>query len=102
MHEIEISREKKGLGHRNAAPLIRKAAEAALKAEGIREACLISVMLTDDKGIRAVNREFRAWRAHKAPPGGRKERHGRCRGSCSGRVRFFHLRIRCRLSPSGQ
>ena len=59
MHEIEISREKKGLGHRNAAPLIRKAAEAALKVEGIREACLISVMLTDEEGIHTVNREFR-------------------------------------------
>ena len=31
----------------------------ALKAEGIEEDCVISVMLTDDEGIRAVNSEFR-------------------------------------------
>ena len=59
MHEIEVSREKTGLGHRNAAALIRKAAEAALLAEGIETPCLISVMLTDEEGIRLVNREFR-------------------------------------------
>ncbi len=59
MHEIEVSREKTNLGHRNAASLIRKAAEAALEAENIRVPCLISVMLTDSEGIRTVNREFR-------------------------------------------
>ena len=59
MHEIAVSREKKNLGHRNAAGLIKKAAERALHAEGIRDACLISVMLTDAEGIRRVNREFR-------------------------------------------
>ena len=59
MHEIEVSREKTGLGHRNAASLIRRAAEAALAAEGITAPCLISVMLTDEAGIHAVNREFR-------------------------------------------
>lgn len=59
MHEIEVSREKTGLGHRNASTLIRKAAEAALLAEGITEPCLISVMLTDEEGIRSVNRDFR-------------------------------------------
>ncbi len=59
MHEIEVSREKTGLGHRNAAALIRKAAEAALLAEGITLPCLISVMLTDEEGIRRVNRDFR-------------------------------------------
>ena len=59
MHEIEVSREKVNLGHRNAALLIRKAAEAALLAEGIMAPCLVSVMLTDEEGIRRVNREFR-------------------------------------------
>ena len=59
MHEIAVSREKKNLGHRNAAPLIRRAAEDALRAEGIDVPCLISVMLTDGEGIREVNREFR-------------------------------------------
>ena len=58
-YSIEISREKAGLGHRNAAVYIRKAAAMALAAEGISQPCLISVMLTDGEGIRAVNREFR-------------------------------------------
>ncbi|MCR5090133.1 MAG: rRNA maturation RNase YbeY [Oscillospiraceae bacterium] len=59
MHEIAVSREKVGLGHRNAAALIRKAAVRALEAEEIADSCLISVMLTDDEGIRGINREFR-------------------------------------------
>ena len=59
MHEIVVSREKPNLGHRNAAGLIKKAAQQALEAEGIREDCLISVMLTDGEGIREVNRSFR-------------------------------------------
>ena len=58
-HEIEISRERTGLGHREAAGLIRGAVRRALDAEGVDRPCLISVMLTDDEGIRAVNRDFR-------------------------------------------
>ena len=59
MHEIAVSREVKNLGHRNAASLIRRAAEKALAAENVQVPCLISVMLTDAEGIRRVNREFR-------------------------------------------
>ena len=59
MHEIAVSREVKNLGHRNAASLIRKAAEKALAAENVQVPCLISVMLTDAEGIHRVNREFR-------------------------------------------
>ena len=59
MHEIAVSREVKKLGHRNAASLIRKAAERALAAENVQVPCLISVMLTDEEGIHRVNREFR-------------------------------------------
>ena len=58
-HEVEISRERTGLGHPEAARLIKKAVHMALDAENVKEPCLISVMLTDDEGIRAVNREFR-------------------------------------------
>ncbi len=58
-HEIEISRGRKGLGHNEAAGLIRKAVQRALDAEGVDRPCLISVMLTDDAGIREVNREYR-------------------------------------------
>ncbi len=59
MHEVYISREVKNLGHNNAAVLIKKAVKMSLDAEGITVPCLISVMLTDDEGIREVNREFR-------------------------------------------
>lgn len=58
-NKIYISREKRGLGHRNAERLIKSSINRALSAEGIEEKCLISVMLTDDEGIHRVNREFR-------------------------------------------
>lgn len=58
-HEIYVSREVKNLGHREAAALIKKAANLALTAEGVDTPCIISVMLTDDLGIHGVNREFR-------------------------------------------
>ena len=58
-HEIYISREKSGLGHNESARLIKKAVSMALDAEGISVPCIISVMLTDDEGIQAVNRDFR-------------------------------------------
>ena len=57
-YEIYISREKRNLGHNNSAALIKKAAAMALRAEGVEQA-IVSVMLTDDEGIRAVNSEFR-------------------------------------------
>lgn len=59
LHEVYVSREKTGLGHREAAGLVKKAVSRALDAEGIAVPCVVSVMLTDDEGIRAVNREFR-------------------------------------------
>lgn len=58
-HEIYISREVKGLGHNNSAACIKKAVNMALDAEGVDVPCIVSVMLTDDEGIQAVNREFR-------------------------------------------
>ena len=58
-HEVYVSREKTGLGHREAAGLIKKAVNRALDSEGIKVPCIISVMLTDDEGIHAVNKEFR-------------------------------------------
>ena len=58
-HEIYVSREKTGLGHREAAGLIKKAVKMALDAEGINVPCVISVMLIDDEGIHAINKEFR-------------------------------------------
>ncbi|MCR5843418.1 MAG: rRNA maturation RNase YbeY [Oscillospiraceae bacterium] len=56
---MEVYREKRGLGFPEAAKLIRRAAKAALRAQGVAEDCLISVMLTDDAGIHAINRTQR-------------------------------------------
>lgn len=58
-HEIYFTREKTGLGYRTAASVIRKAAQKALDAEKVDKPCIISVMLTDDEGIRSINAEFR-------------------------------------------
>ena len=58
-HEVYISREVIGLGHNESAGLIKKAVKIALDAEKIDVPCIISVMLTDDEGIQAVNRDFR-------------------------------------------
>ena len=58
-HEIYVSRDVNNLGHNNAARLIKQAARRALDAEGVDVNCIISVMLTDDQGIRQVNRDFR-------------------------------------------
>ena len=38
---------------------IKKAALATLTAEGVEGLCELSVLITDDEGIRAVNRQFR-------------------------------------------
>ena len=58
-HEIYVSREVTGLGHNESAGYIKKAVNMALDAEGVDVPCIVSVMLTDDDGIHAVNKEFR-------------------------------------------
>lgn len=58
-NEIYVSREVRNLGHNESAALIKKAVNMALEAEKVDVPCIVSVMLTDEEGIRAVNREFR-------------------------------------------
>ena len=58
-HEIYVKKKKKNLGHNQAARLIKQAVNRALDAEGVDVNCVISVMLTNDEGIRQVNRDFR-------------------------------------------
>jgi len=55
VHTITVYREKRGLGFPEAAALVRRAAKAALKAQGVCEDCVINVMLTNDAGIHAIN-----------------------------------------------
>ena len=59
-HDVYITRQVKNLGHNNAAALVKKAVSAALAGERINCECSLSVLFTDDEGIRAINREFRA------------------------------------------
>ena len=59
MHEIVVCRQKRNLGWPEAAKLARRAAKAALKAQGVREDCVINIMLTNDAGVRAINLEQR-------------------------------------------
>ena len=55
MHDIQVYREKRNLGYPEAAKLVRRAVRVALKAQGVANDCSVSVLLTDDDGIRAVN-----------------------------------------------
>ena len=56
-HEILIESEWEDTGAYEA--LLRRVIPAALAAEGIAFPCEVDVLLTDDEGIRAVNREQR-------------------------------------------
>ena len=58
-HKIYVTRQKRSLGRPETAALIKKAAAAALRCEGIDEPCEIGVTLTDDQGICAINRDTR-------------------------------------------
>ena len=59
MHRIQVYRDKRNLGFEESARLLRRAAKAALKAEGVEEDCIINIMLTDNGGIHEINLEQR-------------------------------------------
>lgn len=58
-HIITLSRDRRGLGMPEARRLIGQAVRAALKAEKVGVPCEVSVLLTDDAGIRVLNCEYR-------------------------------------------
>jgi len=58
-HRILVSRQTRGLGLPAAARLIKKAARAALRAEGMDVPCEISIILTNDREIQLLNRDYR-------------------------------------------
>lgn len=58
-HKIYVKRQRQGLGEGLYMPLIRRSVRATLDAEGVDVPCEISVLITDDKGIQAINKEFR-------------------------------------------
>ncbi|NLC73065.1 MAG: rRNA maturation RNase YbeY [Ruminococcaceae bacterium] len=57
--KVYLRREKRNLGHIEARQLIIKAVRAALSAEGIKQPCEVSVLLTDNEGIRKLNHDYR-------------------------------------------
>ena len=58
-HFLEFTRSRAGLGYPRTKALVKAAVEAALDAEGVSEPCAVEILLTDDEGIRAINREYR-------------------------------------------
>ncbi len=58
-HKIYVKRRKQGLGMDLVAPQIRRSVRAALDAENVDVPCEVSVLLTDNEGIREINREYR-------------------------------------------
>lgn len=58
-HKIYMRRQRQGLGEALFMPLIRRCVRATLDVEGVDVPCEVSVLVTDDKGIQAINKEFR-------------------------------------------
>ncbi|MBE6918425.1 MAG: rRNA maturation RNase YbeY [Ruminococcaceae bacterium] len=58
-HKISVTGEKKGINNPTLAALLRRTVKAALAAEGVECDCEVNILLTDDEGIREVNRDMR-------------------------------------------
>jgi probable rRNA maturation factor len=58
-NKIYIKNEIKDADKRLDGAVLRRAVNTALRAEGADAPCEVSVLITDDEGIRALNREFR-------------------------------------------
>lgn len=58
-HKIYVRRARTGLGKALDVQLLRQCVRTALDAEGVNKPCEVSVLITDDPGIRDINREFR-------------------------------------------
>ena len=58
-HKISVTGEKKGINNPRLAAMLRRTVKVALTAEGMESDCEINILLTDDEGIREVNRDMR-------------------------------------------
>lgn len=58
-HKIYFRRARRGLGGELDMRLLRRCVRAVLDAEGVDRPCEVSVLITDDAGIRDINRQFR-------------------------------------------
>ncbi len=58
-HYIPVTSDVPVGGEKTARALLRRAIRTALAAEGVTCPCEVDVLLTDDAGIRAINRDMR-------------------------------------------
>ena len=58
-HKISVTSARKGLNTPALAALLRRTVKAALDGEGVSLACEVNILLTDDSGIRVINRTMR-------------------------------------------
>lgn len=58
-HKIDVRSDLPAIGRYLNIALLRRAAKAALAAENVSLPCEISVLITNDEGIRVINNEFR-------------------------------------------
>ena len=58
-HVINVTRNRRDLGHSDAWRYVRRAVRAALEAENVTERCTVDVTFTNDEYIRMINRVYR-------------------------------------------
>ena len=58
-HYIPVTAEVDGAGSKAVCALLRRAIRTALAGEGVGLPCEVDVLLTDDTGIQAINKEMR-------------------------------------------
>ena len=58
-HKISVTGERRGINTPALSAMLRRTVKAALAAEGMALSCEINILLTDDEGIQAVNRDMR-------------------------------------------
>ena len=54
-HKVYVKRQRQGLGERGITSLCRRAIKATLQEERVEPTAQISVLVSDDKGIREIN-----------------------------------------------
>ena len=58
-HKVSVTSNRRGVNSPAVAAALRKAIKTALQAEGVEVPCEVNVMLTDDEGIREINKVMR-------------------------------------------
>lgn len=58
-HRIYVTRKQRSRENENITPLIRRSIKATLEAEGIIMPCEVNVLITNDPGIREINKNTR-------------------------------------------